>query len=220
MIVFSQVNNDGVKCAPRRTPWWTLCQIRTTGELYIGYRRSICEINVKVLSPYRAPYQPVTNANGNDNASSLTYWDRDKMASVLASPDVNVNLLATGRYQCYCRHLIFRLILVICRRDISCKIVLSRLSLDLIDDGSRLVQVMAWSRRAKIIIWSNVDSDLCNHMASLVHNALIHCGPVTPYGLLLKQCWLVISEVLRHSLEGNFTGNVHDIYPWYDFENQ
>ena len=35
----------------------------------------------------------------------------------------------------------------------------------------------------------------------------------------LNQCWLIISEVLWHSPEGNFTGNAPDIYNWYDFEN-
>ena len=35
----------------------------------------------------------------------------------------------------------------------------------------------------------------------------------------LNQCWLIISEVLRHSTEGNVAGNAPDIYHWYDFEN-
>ena len=35
----------------------------------------------------------------------------------------------------------------------------------------------------------------------------------------LNQYWLVISKVLWHSSEGNFTGNTWDIYPGYEFEN-
>ena len=35
----------------------------------------------------------------------------------------------------------------------------------------------------------------------------------------LNQCWLIIVEVLWHSPEGNFTGNAHNIHPWYVFEN-
>ena len=35
----------------------------------------------------------------------------------------------------------------------------------------------------------------------------------------LNQYWLVISKVLWHSSEGNFTGNTWDIYRWYEFEN-
>ena len=31
--------------------------------------------------------------------------------------------------------------------------------------------------------------------------------------------WLIISEVLWHSTEGNFTGNSQDTNPWYEFEN-
>ena len=39
------------------------------------------------------------------------------------------------------------------------------MSLDLTDDKSTLVQVMA-------ITWANVDPDLCRHMASLGHSEL------------------------------------------------
>ena len=35
----------------------------------------------------------------------------------------------------------------------------------------------------------------------------------------LNQCWLIISEVLWHSPEGNFTWNAQDMYPWREFEN-
>ena len=35
----------------------------------------------------------------------------------------------------------------------------------------------------------------------------------------LNQCWLIISEVLWHSPERNFTENAPDIYPWYGLEN-
>ena len=35
----------------------------------------------------------------------------------------------------------------------------------------------------------------------------------------LKQYWLIISEDLWHSSEGNLTGNAPDIYPWNEFEN-
>ena len=34
----------------------------------------------------------------------------------------------------------------------------------------------------------------------------------------LNQCWLIISEVLWHSPDGNFTWNAQDIYPWREFE--
>ena len=35
----------------------------------------------------------------------------------------------------------------------------------------------------------------------------------------LNQCWLIISEVLCHSPEGNFKWKDQDIHPWYRFEN-
>ena len=43
-----------------------------------------------------------------------------------------------------------------------------------IDDKSTLVQVMAWCLRHQAITWTNVDPDLCHHMAWLGHNELTH----------------------------------------------
>ena len=42
---------------------------------------------------------------------------------------------------------------------------------------------------------------------------------LTAWSLYLNQCWLIINEILWHSPEDNFTGNVQDIYPWYVCEN-
>ena len=70
-------------------------------------------------------------------------------------------------------------------------------------------------------------------------HVLTLCGLVTPYGDIdlgqhwprmaccltapshyLNQCWLIISEVLRHSHEGNFfTGNTKEIYQRYALRN-
>ena len=46
--------------------------------------------------------------------------------------------------------------------------------LNLTDDKSTLVQVMACAIRQQAITWSNVDSILCRHMASLGYNELKH----------------------------------------------
>ena len=35
----------------------------------------------------------------------------------------------------------------------------------------------------------------------------------------INQYWFIINEVLWHSLEGNFTGNTHNIKLWIEFEN-
>ena len=55
---------------------------------------------------------------------------------------------------------------------ISCELALRWMSLHLTDDKSTLVQVMAWCRQQEAITWTNVDPDLCRHMASLGHNEL------------------------------------------------
>ena len=59
-----------------------------------------------------------------------------------------VNSLAPGRFQFNFRKAIFRLILVNGGWDISCEIALRWMPLDLTDDKSTLVQVMAWCHQA------------------------------------------------------------------------
>ena len=55
---------------------------------------------------------------------------------------------APGKFKWYFRYAIFKWILVIDGWGISCEITLIWLSLDFTDDGSTLVQVMAWCRQA------------------------------------------------------------------------
>ena len=45
--------------------------------------------------------------------------------------------------------------------------------LDLIDDKSTLIQVMALCRQEQAITWASVDQDLCRHMVSLGHSELM-----------------------------------------------
>ena len=75
-----------------------------------------------------------------------------------------------------------------------------------------------------------------------ISSALTHCALVKPYmaseilfnigsgnpvmacclmapSLYLNKCWQILSEVLLHSPQGNFTGNGQYIYPWYEFWN-
>ena len=59
-----------------------------------------------------------------------------------------INSLAPGKIEWYIRHVVFKQILVIHGWGISCEIVLIWMSLDLTDDQSTLVQVMAWCRQA------------------------------------------------------------------------
>ena len=46
------------------------------------------------------------------------------------------------------------------------------LSLNLTDDKSTLVQVVAWHLQGTTITWANVDPDSSHHMASLRHKEL------------------------------------------------
>ena len=61
---------------------------------------------------------------------------------------VQVNLLWPGRFSWNFRWVLFKPITVIDGWDTCCEIALRRMSLDLTDDKSTLVQVMAWCRQA------------------------------------------------------------------------
>ena len=59
-----------------------------------------------------------------------------------------VKSLAPGKFEWNFRHLIFQIISVLDGWGISCELALRWMSLDLTDDKSTLVQVMAWCRQA------------------------------------------------------------------------
>ena len=58
------------------------------------------------------------------------------------------NSLALGRFERNLRKVLFKLILMIGGWGIFCKIALRWMSMDLTDDESTLIQVMAWCRQA------------------------------------------------------------------------
>ena len=58
------------------------------------------------------------------------------------------NSLTTGKFEWYFRYLIFQMISVIDGWGISCELALRWMSLDLTDEKSTLVQVMAWCHQA------------------------------------------------------------------------
>ena len=72
----------------------------------------------------------------------------------------DVNSLAPGKFEWKFRQVIFKLISVINGWGILCEMIPRRMWLDLTDDKSTLVQVMAWCQV------------LCRHIASLGHNEL------------------------------------------------
>ena len=63
-------------------------------------------------------------------------------------PRSTFDSLAPGRFERNLRKVIFKLILMIYGWGIFCKIALRWMSMDLTDDKSTLVQVMAWCRQA------------------------------------------------------------------------
>ena len=90
----------------------------------------------------------------------------------------NFNSLAPGKFEWNFRHVIFKQILVIDGWGISCAIALIWMSLDVADDQSTLVQVMAWCRQA-------------------TSHYLSQCWPrsLSPYGVTRPQ-WVKSDHVL------------------------
>ena len=64
--------------------------------------------------------------------------------------------------------------------------------------------------------WSS-DDTLWHRSRSILFQVMVCC--MTAPSHCLNWCWLIISEVLWHCPEGNFTGSAQDIYPCYEFEN-
>ena len=101
-----------------------------------------------------------------------------------------VNSLAPVRFEGNLRQVIFKLIVVIDGWFISCKIALRWLSLELTDDKSTLVQVMAWCRQATSHYlsqcWPRSMSPHGVNRPQWVEvryvKPLTHCGLVMPYG--------------------------------------
>ena len=105
----------------------------------------------------------------------------------------NINSLDPGKFEWNFRYVIFKQILVIDGRGISCEIALIWMSLGFTDDQSTLVQ-------------GNVDPDLCRHMASLGQNTfLVRCTLVctTP---------CVMMPVVEPSI---IKGGSHPFYQWH-----
>ena len=95
------------------------------------------------------------------------------------------NSLAPGRFERNFRKLIFQLILVIDGWSISCKIVVKWMPMDLTDDKSTLVQIMAWCRQA-------------------TSHYLSQCWPrsLSPYGVIRPQ-WVkaIMDMVMTHKYD-------------------
>ena len=92
--------------------------------------------------------------------------------------DFHVNSLAPGRFKFNFRYAIFKLTLVNGGWGISYQIALRWMPLDLTDDKSTLVQVMAWCCQATSHYLSQCWPDLCRHMASL-----------GPHELTIRRLW-------------------------------
>ena len=85
--------------------------------------------------------------------SAMTWWPTvmgTTVISIICKQTTMINSLAPGRFQFNFRKVIFKLILVNYGWGISYEIALRWMPLDLTDDKSTLVQVMAWCRQATI----------------------------------------------------------------------
>ena len=102
-----------------------------------------------------------------------------------------VNSLAPGKIEWNFRSLIFQIISVIDGWGISCELALRWMSLDLTDDKSTLVQVMAWCRQATSYYLSQ-------------------CWPrlLSPYGVTRPQCVKTMRQTFNICLNSLNDSNV------------
>ena len=59
---------------------------------------------------------------------------------------------------------------------------------------------------------------ICRHKTWSGLIQMMTCCLIAP-SHYLKQYWLIIAKVLKHSPKCNFKGNAQNTYPWYEFEN-
>ena len=88
------------------------------------------------------------------------------------------------------------------------EVIMKKLSL-------KMLFAKCWHLSSCLRVLSNLGSlkNLSNTGSG--HNGLLPDGwPQIDY-----QCWQIISEVLWHLSESDFTGNAQDVYPWYKLEN-
>ena len=86
----------------------------------------------------------------SDPSLTKTRWQQnhEQLASTWSIVTSWINSLSPRRFERNLRKVIFKLILMIGGWGIFCKIALRWMSMDLTDDKSTLVQVMAWCRQA------------------------------------------------------------------------
>ena len=93
-------------------------------------------------TPYRVTRPQWVKATRTCHSPILSY------STDVEIPTNILNSLAPGKFEWNFKYLIFQIISVIDGWVISCELALRWMSLDLTDDKSTLVQVMAWCRQA------------------------------------------------------------------------
>ena len=98
----------------------------------------------------------------HQSSASLAFVDSPSYSSHWPLVGLNKVLDYKRKFQ-----VIFKLILVIDGWSICCEIVLRWMSLDITDNTSTLVQVIAWCLQTISQYMANIDPDLCCHFATM-----------------------------------------------------
>ena len=134
-----------------------------------------------------------------------------------------INSLWPGRFQWNCRWVLFKPVTMIDGWDILCETSLRRMSLDLTDDKSTLVQVMALCRQAASHYlsqcwprslstydvtrpqWVNSlwPSDALWQQTAGSSLAQVMACSLMALSHYLNRCWFLINKILWHSPESN-----------------
>ena len=117
-------------------------------QMHILFRPATCGPLRPVLWRMRQQHPSVTSDSDGPTRARAGSYRQQEIGTCYLSMGDDVNSLAPGKFEWNFRHVIFKQILVIDGWGISCKIALIWMSLDLTDDQSTLVQVMAWCHQA------------------------------------------------------------------------
>ena len=124
-------------------------QVITRATKASAWHRTFHAYILHYFSEIRSPIDvKINNMTFNEVSRFIAnIFDCGRVASIAIKRN-DINSLAPGRFERSLRKVIFKLILMIGGWGILCKIALRWMPMDLTDDNSTLVQVMAWCRQA------------------------------------------------------------------------
>ena len=130
------------------TPWWTRIGGYFCSVLWLLCKGSVCIVPVKTLVKFLEWHSYLSGVTTAQTPHTVLVELELGCGDTCQIWTRYFNSMAPGRFKVNFRWVIFKLILVVNGRGISCETALIWVSLDHTYDKSTLVQVMAWCHQA------------------------------------------------------------------------